>query len=1553
MTDVETVAEALGVGEAALAAFVDDDTTAADVLGRFPDADAEYAEARALVEAWLGGGDPPASGTSTPAPEGARGDCEGGDAEPPGESHPGPDTPTDAEAHDERERVTDSNSNGGDDDRRDTSGGGCKGSETPDGTGTADAGDGAGTGTPDDSAGYRPTCGTDDGGDDLPSWRELYDAARRRAGREPWEYVEAEHLRAVLAEHGLAAHLENGALHGTGGWRHVDMSDDDEPADSRWYYPSGDEPRPDEFRRFDRLLRARAPDDYTPHYFRVARAGKDPATQFGGWKQDDARLTVEEAVAWMEKGGNVGIAGRGGCRGCGGRASGWCPECEGDGNDDALVNVDIDDDEETTPDDVPTSLRARSRSRTGWHTWYFDDGDDPIPNIPTDDYGEVRTEWQYVVAPGSFVASAAEELPDDADHPGYYTVEDPEPVARIEYDDLPDVFVTHAEATEEATAAREEEADEDTATGANTDLDLDEDDLPDDRRSGVFDIDASDLVTTRNGADRFASIFHGSDTGANMSVGDGTLTCWRHLVTHGGLQALAVLSDKTKHGCKALGKPHTNGKGNRTSSAGPNRLKGDWELVWAAWHYAKNDGLLDDDDPLPYRVLLGLALEGGVAENREAFVERDQDSGRVVDDPDEHDGETYTALPPGTYNDALEYAAEEADVPLGREPVKTADDDGEPVETCAPPAVDRVDVDDITDRWRAIRDRLDDLGDTPTIFADQAGAGKTTNAGIGLAEAETPHAMLFDKHEKAREYIQDDATPGDYYHLRGGPQPKAGGCLDAHHAGEPCDEHGHTSNCPRMCPVYDLDPDAPLRVAYERLLEEVGPVRAHRLLADELPGHDGDGSCRWLAQFDDLRTAERVVGVHEYQTLKTIQNPADGPSRQVAIDETPSVDGRDRLLDVEDLIRLANAIEPPHSIASADDDPTEHNHRHARAELAAFARRVVDALTDEGAPDTLADVEPPAFASETITMQVDPDDLPAHISPADVRVETITRDAGMPGEGYETIRQHVVEVDLLAETLAQAKRAYESAILGRIRSDEREWNRAPLATNALLAAAAAAGADEQACRQAIAAPPELRRCPRCGDDLEAHDGRLLCGGCGWDEAEDYLVGPHGRAARCTAELRDTPDATGLHRRRLPHPHDLPDDPLILDATATPEKVAALYGVDREAVQVYGADTLTVDQLNTTQILDGQYHASTIRDTASVRERVERTAEKLADAHGSLLIVGKSAVLDAVDLPTDRGGVDQLHYHAARGLNRAQYDAVVVIGAPHPDVADLQRDAALLAQDRDGSRVGGVEHSTRRDSPNPPVYRKLDYTDDDGRGRAVATKHYTGLTGALFREAREKELEQVVHRIRPLLADDSQHAYLLTNVPTDLRVDEVCAFDELADPLETLLPVPEGALDLLEAVRDAAAGDLDVDGVRAERLVETVGGERSDEGDVRFRIAPLHQLATVAGLDVSKKTVRRWVDGLTDLGLLDAGEYEYRAGVPYAADPSTLTSALSVVSNNASVKVAARRRFARLVAAADGTLSWLDRARAVLGLRGGGEPVNPPPDSPRRPADPAD
>jgi len=1321
-------------------------------------------------------------------------------------------------------------------------------------------------------------------------YAEIFRRAQALDECDPWEYVTERALRSALGEAGHADLLDHGVLAQTDDWQAVDFADgDDDAPDWRYFYvPAAPAPRPDEFRRFHEALVDGAPDGYEPYYFRVEKAGKAPATEYGSWKDDVNRLTVAEAVEWIEQGGNVGIAGT--------------PA-------DPLVNIDVDDGEATTPDDLPETLRARSRSRAGWHGWAFD-RDDEIPNLPTDALGEVRTDWQYVVAPGSFVASAREEVPDDRldDDPGYYTLEHEAPVAPIGYDDLPEAFRDWHEQHEQQTPPKDAESDDNL-------LDDTDDERDQDRPTGesaVFDVTAADVVRREGGStdvsDRWAALFHGSSTSANMSLsGEGRLQCWRHNVAHGGLQALAALSDHSPaHACRKVGTGHTH------SGAGGCQYSGDWRLIWWAWEYAKANGYIPDDDTIPYRVLVNLAVRDGLVD-REELVERT---------PDDGDG-SYLGFPDAAaYNTALEYVRDEFGLNPGRDPVDESHQDAAgarwTVETCEPPATEPDEFNASEYRARLRGDRFDEFldADAPVVWADPAGSGKTTNATLAALERDRPTLPLFDKHEKAREVCRDDALPDEFdpFHIKGGGQKREAVCMDADHGDENCPVHGDTSACPSMCPIYDLAEDNPDRRRYEAVRDALGDAEAHILLGDDLPHHDEDGACAWFDQFDDLESATHAVGVHEYQVLKTARE-----GRDVIVDETPRSLRDTDTVTVERLVRAANALEDLADAIPGRDDPVIYTARR----VAGFVRDVVDELTDP-APD-LETVDPP--------------------TPVWNAYETHD-----PAAGHYVEREEPTEDWHVTEALAQLKVAYTETIIRRVQRDE--WDGTPVALDGVLTAAGEAGLSTEAVLRAVAAPATLDTCPWCGSHTEAHNGAMTCvdDTCGWDQRTNALTRKDATPARARAFLADDLEhGTALVYDHLPAPDDLPDDPLVLDATATPSKVAGLYGVDRDEIVLAGDDPLKAN-MHVTQVLDGQYHESTIRaamtdddgdvlprdEWTGAAARIQSTIDTVAELHERPLFQVKKALKSLFAFP-EHGTV--LHYGALRGLNREDCDAVVQIGAPHPDVDDLRREAELLARGTDLT-VGGVEHSTRPDAPNPPVYRKLNYRDDQGRGRAVPTKHYTGLVGELFREAREKELDQGAHRARPLLADEPVQVYRLTNVPTDLPVDDVCPFEELADPVQALLPVTDGAVDLLDAVDDVLDGDAP-DGFRGtEALVDV----RAD-GTVANKVKGYHRLARLSGMNVTERTVRNYVDQLEAVGLLRPEEYEHRDGVSYSTDATTLKAALSVLTSNAGFELAAVRRLRTLATDADGSLEWLRWAREALGLRGDRCEWDPPPSTP--------
>jgi len=978
--------------------------------------------------------------------------------------------------------------------------------------------------------------------------------------------------------------------------------------------------------------------------------------------------------------------------------------------------------------------------------------------------------------------------------------------------------------------------------------------------SALFDLDLVDVAPVSEGYRGKNPLGHHGNSENYYVVLDGGEVAYefKYKVAYNALTHLL---------CKA-------GERRADSPSGP---LDDSELL-AAWVQAKRDGHLASDDPIPHAALQHFAVDRG-----------------LCDRDDLGDG---WRIPRQAYNDALDALEDEHGVNPGRPPVS---DEGSgrqyPIVECEPPEDDREEFDPET-HWPRLQERAQEWADDGgvTVFGDDAGTGKTTNAALGVEALDEPHVLLFDKHPKAREFVTDDTTPDGYIHLKGAEQKREPHCMDADHAGDDhdCPEHGASVNCPSMCPVYDLPEDDEFRQLFDDVVNEVGPVEAHLLLDP----HDGD-ECVYLEQFEAVRHADRIAGVHEYLTLSTVTE-----GRHTIVDEKPRSLRSDRGLSVREITRAANDLSDR---AGPQDAETR-----TLANFGAFARDLVDVLIGSSeAPDTLAGLDAPDVVWDTYEAF---DEAAGHYME---RVE--------PEEDWQ-----------LAEALARAKVRYNETIISRIRNDE--WDGTPLCFDALIAAAAEAGLNDEQAAKAIATPMTLDDCPRCGSHTDHDNGRRVCTECGWDEAGDTITTPETEQSRVSVGIEGEEERRLVYRS-LPLASSLPDDVLVLDATVTPGRIDTLFNGEGDGDVSIEGETAYAPNLHLVELLDGQFHFRTIKRSDRLQKRIQTAIDHAGRIHEKPLYILRKDLQAFFEFP-DNGEV--MYYHAVRGMNKDECDAVMCIGAPHPDVEDLEREAELLAAHRDDVRVGGEEYSTRRDeatgelAANPPVYRKLNYEDDAGRGRAVPTKAYSGLVGDLFREAREKEFVQAIHRIRPLLADETKHAYILSNVPTSLPVDEVAALDELTAPLGAFFPVPEGAVRLLEYVRDLEEGNAP-DGFRPEQLVE-----RDGDGNVAFKKREFTRLAHLNGEDVTHRQVNNWVNALEEVGLLRAGEYEHRAGVPYAADLDTLKSALSVLSSNTGFKVAAVRRFRALAARSDGSLRWLRWARDVLGLTGEVSSLDPPP-----------
>ena len=103
------------------------------------------------------------------------------------------------------------------------------------------------------------------------------------------------------------------------------------------------------------------------------------------------------------------------------------------------------------------------------------------------------------------------------------------------------------------------------------------------------------------------NIIHGSETGHNCNVNTGLMHCWRHELTHNAFSYLAVLAGVLS--CERSGLPH----GGRYYGVDFQ----DGYTVFEVWKYAKNSGLIPQNDPIPSSALSYYAIKKGVCKKED------------------------------------------------------------------------------------------------------------------------------------------------------------------------------------------------------------------------------------------------------------------------------------------------------------------------------------------------------------------------------------------------------------------------------------------------------------------------------------------------------------------------------------------------------------------------------------------------------------------------------------------------------------------------------------------------------------------------------------------------------------------------------------------------------------------------------------------------------------------------------------------------------------------------------------------------------------------------
>lgn len=767
-------------------------------------------------------------------------------------------------------------------------------------------------------------------------------------------------------------------------------------------------------------------------------------------------------------------------------------------------------------------------------------------------------------------------------------------------------------------------------------------------------------------------------------------------------------------------------------------------------------------------------------------------------------------------------------------------------------------------RWREITDRYSQwlVQDGLVVWADDPGLGKTTSAALGAVANDRRHVVYLPKHENCQEFVDDNNKPNDYYHLKGARQPREECCMRAKVASGWCQNHGNDSAS--MCPVYDLPEHHSTRQHYEALEKKLGGQQAHRELELTDKGWHGE-KCEWQRQFETLEDCERVVTVQNYLPLPFFDSFEDH-----IVDDLQSLPTEESELDAEAMMDAASIL------ISVDEETIKE----LTTPVGEFVSRLATAI--ENGDTALEDLKPP--------------DLPS--------TRWVQRRLG-PNS------------DVIAESLAWVKYAYSQKVRGQLVEDPEV--RAPYSLDPILAAMIDAGFPATSVRQAIRVPSS-RQCPRDrSHPVDITGGTVQCEECGWSETKDSRVPPDAEQARAKAFIKEKEDRRVLCYEELSHPTDLPParSTLILDATPTAEIYELAFDVAH--VTVCGNEMVQMNA-TVTQILDGQYHRSTITDETPVgdrrRAKIQCAIDRVCAQHQEVIIAGHQNAKDYFSVPPNAEWID---YHASRGLDRPDADALIAIGAPHPNVPALCRTGELLSIERDISERDEklfVQAAECEDEIRETEVRPYLYDSGDGNGIEVETKSYPGFLGQLFEDQREKELIQILHRVRPIIADETKDIYLLTNVPLQVPVDVLTTLNELSRQESSPVGITRGAENLLRTVVEAACTRPESKNLSSE-----------------FSISPSVLTATnsdfKALLDesdfdsVTGQSIRNYIQELSELGLVcESDDYIQRVGRTYTVDLATSKRALLLLSNNTTLELHERQWLRSCADRANGSPTWV-------------------------------
>ena len=292
--------------------------------------------------------------------------------------------------------------------------------------------------------------------------------------------------------------------------------------------------------------------------------------------------------------------------------------------------------------------------------------------------------------------------------------------------------------------------------------------------------------------------------------------------------------------------------------------------------------------------------------------------------------------------------------------------------------------------------------------------------------------------------------------------------------------------------------------------------------------------------------------------------------------------------------------------------------------------------------------------------------------------------------------------------------------------------------------------------------------------------------------------------RVLAEDHDRVSQRVVIARGIEWKGELQDRVFIHKATTPliPARLPVLL-LDADHDPLIGAATLLT---NRRTVIRPRFNAvvTQVRDTAGSKRKLLDSAARRADvlalarheaAQGRRVLVGTykpvAELLRADLTDQDRKRISVAHFGAIRGLDGwKDHDTVIVVGREQPQAVDAENMARCLF---------GAEPEPLTLTGELVPQMRGHFLRDGSRSAVVVQVHPDLRVQALIEQTREREIEQMVGRLRLVHRRTAARVFILSDVPTALPVNRLVTWAEvIPSKMEQAIAAGRGVLPLSHA-----------------------------------------------------------------------------------------------------------------------------------------------------------